>query len=122
MTQAKLSSRAGIGRVTLTHRETGEHHPRTETLTAIAGALRVEVEDMILPLARQNPWPITIWHWASSVVAELPAWLQPKLSGRQQRELCLMHATSEYSISDLAGPFSVARPTVYRILYRRLSP
>ena len=47
---------------------------------------------------------------------------QPKLSDRQQRELCRMHATGEYSISDLAELFSVSRPTVYRILNRRHSP
>ena len=47
---------------------------------------------------------------------------QPKLSDRQQRELCRMHATGEYSISDLAELFSVSRPTVYRTLTRRLSP
>ena len=47
---------------------------------------------------------------------------QPKLSDRQQRELCRMHATGEYSISDLAELFTVSRPTVYRTLNRRLSP
>ena len=47
---------------------------------------------------------------------------QPKLSDRQQRELCRKHATGEYSISDLAELFSVSRPTVYRTLYRRLTP
>ena len=47
---------------------------------------------------------------------------QPKLSDRQQRELCRMHATGEYPISDLAELFSVSRPTVYRTLNRRLSP
>ena len=47
---------------------------------------------------------------------------QPKLSDRQQRELCRMHTTGEYSISDLAELFSVSRPTVYRTLNRRLSP
>ena len=47
---------------------------------------------------------------------------QPKLSDRQQRELCRMHATGEYSISDLAELFSVSRPTVYRTVNRRLSP
>ena len=47
---------------------------------------------------------------------------QPKLSDRQQRELCRMHATGEYSISDLAELFSVSRPIVYRTLNRRLSP
>jgi len=43
---------------------------------------------------------------------------QPKLSEKQQRELCRMHATGDYSISDLAGVFSVSRPTVYRTLNR----
>ena len=33
-----------------------------------------------------------------------------------------MHATGEYSISDLAELFSVSRPIVYRTLNRRLSP
>ena len=47
---------------------------------------------------------------------------QPKLSDRQQRELCRMHATGEYSISDLAELFSVSRPTVYRTLKRHVSP
>ena len=47
---------------------------------------------------------------------------QPKLSDRQQRKLCRMHATGEYSISDLAELCSVSRPTVYRTLNRRLSP
>ena len=47
---------------------------------------------------------------------------QPKLSDRQQRELCRMHATGECSISDLAELFSVSRPTVYRTLNRSHSP
>jgi DNA invertase Pin-like site-specific DNA recombinase len=47
---------------------------------------------------------------------------QPKLSDRQHREPCRMHATGEYSISDLAELFSVSRPTVYRTLDQRLSP
>lgn len=47
---------------------------------------------------------------------------QPKLSEKQQRELCRMHATGEYSVSDLAELFSVSRPTVYRTLNRRQPP
>lgn len=43
---------------------------------------------------------------------------QPKLSEKQQKELTRMHATGEYSISDLAEIFSVSRPTVYRTLSR----
>ena len=43
---------------------------------------------------------------------------QPKLSEKQQRELCRMHTTGDYSISDLAEVFSVSRPTVYRTLNR----
>jgi DNA-binding XRE family transcriptional regulator len=54
LTQAELSSRAGVGRATLTRIEKGEHSPRTETLTAIARALEVEVADLILPAARRN--------------------------------------------------------------------
>ncbi len=44
---------------------------------------------------------------------------QPKLSDKQQKELCRMHETGQYSISDLADLFSVSRPTVYRTLVRK---
>jgi DNA invertase Pin-like site-specific DNA recombinase len=44
---------------------------------------------------------------------------QPKLSDKQQKELCRMHDTGAYSISDLAELFSVSRPTVYRTLARK---
>ena len=47
---------------------------------------------------------------------------QPKLSDRQQRELCRKHATGEYSLSDLAELFSVSRPTACRALNRLQSP
>ena len=47
---------------------------------------------------------------------------QPKLSAKQQKELCRMHATGEYPISDLAELFSVSRPTVYRTLTRKSQP
>ncbi|MCT7051093.1 recombinase family protein [Salmonella enterica] len=43
---------------------------------------------------------------------------QPKLSEKQQKELCRMHETGQYSISDLAELFSVSRPTVYRTFSR----
>ena len=43
---------------------------------------------------------------------------QPKLSDKQQKELCRMHETGQYSISDLAEIFSVSRPTIYRTLSR----
>ncbi len=43
---------------------------------------------------------------------------QPKLAQKQQRELCRMHATGDYSIGDLAEVFAVSRPTVYRTLNR----
>ena len=43
---------------------------------------------------------------------------QPKLSEKQQKELCRMRETSQYSISDLAELFTVSRPTVYRTLSR----
>ena len=42
----------------------------------------------------------------------------PKLSDLQQRELLKMHATGEYSISDLGRLFKVSRPTVYRTIRR----
>lgn len=43
---------------------------------------------------------------------------QPKLSDKQQKELCRMHATGEYSIGELGEVFAVSRPTVYRTLER----
>ena len=47
---------------------------------------------------------------------------QPKLTDRQQRELCRMHATGEYSVGEIAEILPVSRPTVYRTLNRSLSP
>ena len=47
---------------------------------------------------------------------------KPKLSEKQRKELCRMHETGEYTISDLAEVFSVSRPTVYRTLQRREAP
>lgn len=44
---------------------------------------------------------------------------QPKLSEKQQKELCKMHATGDYSIGELAEVFAVSRPTVYRTLDRQ---
>src|SRR6516165_1308482 len=44
---------------------------------------------------------------------------RPKLSDKQHKELWRMHATGEYSISDLAELFSVSRPTIYRTLARK---
>jgi DNA invertase Pin-like site-specific DNA recombinase len=46
---------------------------------------------------------------------------QPKLSDKQQKELCRMYGTGKYSISDLAELFSISRPTVYRTLLRSAS-
>ena len=46
---------------------------------------------------------------------------KPKLSDRQQRELWRMHASGDYSISELAELFSISRPTVYRTLTRQPS-
>jgi DNA invertase Pin-like site-specific DNA recombinase len=45
-----------------------------------------------------------------------------RLRGRQpklQAELNRMHASGDYSITDLAELFSISRPTVYRCLQRR---
>ena len=47
---------------------------------------------------------------------------QPKLSDKQQKELCRMHASGDYSIGDLAEVFAVSRPTVYRVLGRACLP
>src|SRR5690606_30432624 len=43
---------------------------------------------------------------------------QPQRSEKQQQELSRMHASGEYSISDLAELFSGSSPTVYRRLQR----
>ncbi len=45
---------------------------------------------------------------------------QPKLSEKQQKELCRMHGTGQYTISDLAELFSISRPTVYRTFLRNV--
>lgn len=47
---------------------------------------------------------------------------QPKLTDKQQGELCSMHATGGYSISEIAENISASRPTVYRTFNRRLAP
>ena len=44
---------------------------------------------------------------------------QPKLSEKQQKELGKLHATGDYSISDLAELSAVSRPTVYRTIQRQ---
>ena len=46
---------------------------------------------------------------------------QPKLSAWQQAELRRMHSSRDYSTADVAGLFSVSRPTVYRTLQRNPS-
>ncbi|WP_150619638.1 helix-turn-helix domain-containing protein [Pandoraea horticolens] len=43
---------------------------------------------------------------------------RPKLSIKQQKELCRLHDDGNHSVSDLAELFSVSRPTVYRTLTR----
>lgn len=43
---------------------------------------------------------------------------QPKLTARQQAELARMHATGEYTITELMELFSVGRATVYRTFER----
>jgi DNA invertase Pin-like site-specific DNA recombinase len=43
---------------------------------------------------------------------------KPRLTVRQQGELCRMHASGEYTIADLAELLTVSRPTVYRVLER----
>ncbi len=43
---------------------------------------------------------------------------QPRLSTKQHDELRRMHASGDYSITDLGELFSISRPTVYRALRR----
>lgn len=40
------------------------------------------------------------------------------IADKRQQELCRMHDTGKYSISDLAELFSISRPTVYRTFAR----
>jgi DNA invertase Pin-like site-specific DNA recombinase len=42
----------------------------------------------------------------------------PKLSPAQAREVCRMHASGEYAITEIAELFRVSRPTIYRTLQR----
>src|SRR2546430_7783997 len=44
---------------------------------------------------------------------------RPKLSAKQHKQLWRMQLTGEDSISDLAGIFSVSRPTVFRTLFQK---
>jgi DNA invertase Pin-like site-specific DNA recombinase len=46
---------------------------------------------------------------------------QPKLTPKQQKELHRMHASGDYTISDLAELFSVSRPNVYRTLTSQIA-
>ena len=47
MTQAELSSNAGIGRVTLVRIENGEQSPRYETLIALSRSLGLPLAEML---------------------------------------------------------------------------
>jgi DNA invertase Pin-like site-specific DNA recombinase len=49
---------------------------------------------------------------------------QPNLSAAQDREIRRMHDSGDYNTAEIAGLFSVSRPTVYRSLERttRASP
>ncbi len=48
LTQEELTKRAGIGRVTLSRLESGDHSPRYRTLVALAKALGVSVTDLLV--------------------------------------------------------------------------
>ena len=43
---------------------------------------------------------------------------QPKLNPAQAREVTRRHASGDYSIAQIAEPFSISRPTTYRVLQR----
>lgn len=55
LTQAQLASRTSLGRVTLTRIEGGEQSPRFSTLSAIARALDVPVERLLVSPESQLP-------------------------------------------------------------------
>jgi DNA-binding XRE family transcriptional regulator len=48
LTQEELTKRAGIGRVTLSRLESGDHSPRYRILVALAKALGVSVTDLLV--------------------------------------------------------------------------
>ena len=79
---------------------------------------------MVRKYLRSGPYPYTSPLTATLIVLDIARakgklrGKQPNFSDRQQRELCRIHATGEYSISDLAELFSASRPTVYRTLNR----
>ena len=68
-------------------------------------------------IAQAGPYPYTSPMAATPTTETLIGYARCS-TDRQQRELRRMHATGEYSISDLAELFSVSRPTVYRTLTR----
>ena len=47
MTRVALAKQAGIGRVTLARIEKGSHAPKPETLASLAGALEIDVVDLL---------------------------------------------------------------------------
>ena len=43
---------------------------------------------------------------------------QPRLKPARDREIRRMHDSGNYNVAEIAAPFSVSRPTVYRSLER----
>jgi excisionase family DNA binding protein len=77
--------------------------------------VRPLLDSVTYQCAQHAPCPVAV------VPAVVPARArtrgrQPRLSTAQQAELQRMHATGDYTITDLAELFSVSRPTVYRSL------
>jgi len=54
LTQKELAERSGIGRVTLSRLESGDHSPRYRTLVALAEALGVSVTDLLVDRTRSE--------------------------------------------------------------------
>lgn len=54
LTQKELAERSGIGRVTLSRLERGDHSPRYGTLVALAEALGVSVTDLLVDRTRSE--------------------------------------------------------------------
>jgi DNA invertase Pin-like site-specific DNA recombinase len=79
------------------------------------------VRRLLLIEARTNEASKVIAHTRGKKIAKAKGRLrgkQPKLSPKQEAHLAGLHASGEYTMSELAKLFSVGRSTVYRAVER----
>ena len=101
LTQGQLAERSGIGRVTLVRIERGEQSPRFNTLSAIARALGLPVDDILLGARRPSTFPATL---AGSPTEEPDAqreYATMELSAQQRAVLAALQSrdTDRYPLS-----------------------